>query len=487
MNASLVCDLNDIHFSAAWPDGLIEIDSNNLIVNANAQASVFLGWEQQELLGRTAFHSMCQNTAYCDDNSVCPVVVFNAESFQVQECYWVHKNQQNIAVSYRVIHTTRNTKLLIFQTCESLGYQVEELRKLSTFTEINPAPLLEVDSQGLILFSNPAMTELMLTFGFNDEGTANILPENLSELVSQCITTHSELEGVESDAIDEDDPDNHRFFLWRFHSLHDAQKESVLLCGVDISYKKQMEQQQAKFQQTIELEKIKARKEYLAKMVHELRSPLNAVVGYATLLKKKLASVADEKYLPLFDRIIEGGNQLAEQISMTLESSRVESGRIQADIAEFEVNGIAHELADKLSIMAVKKNLKISSDIPSKSLRIKADIQHVRQVVINLLSNAIKYTPEGEVKLIVSELDDKQIGPAISITIQDTGSGISEEDKETVFELFKRQESHTKSDIEGDGFGLAICVEMMKLNHGRISLESELGVGSRFSAIFPSA
>lgn len=480
------CEIDSTIFKRPWPDGLIEIDQDNEIINLNPQTSYFLGWEVQELIGRQAI-AINDQLAPSNKNKETPIIIFNDQDYITQEIEWLHKEQFKITVSYRVIPTNQGTKLLIFQTCDVLGYQVEELKKLSTFTEINPAPLLEVDSQGLILFSNPAMTDLMLTFGFNDEGVAKVLPENLADLVSECLTTQSEIDGVESNAFDEDDPQDHRYFLWHFHYLKDAQKEAVLLCGIDISYKKQMEQQQAIFQQTLEQEKAKARKEYLAKMVHELRSPLNAVVGYATLLKQKLSKVTEEKYISLFDRIIEGGNQLAEQISVTLESSRVESGKLQASIAEFEVNGVAHELADKLSIMAAKKNLSMSANIPQEQIRIKADIQHVRQVVINLLSNAIKYTPTGSVKLHVYELDDAEIGSSVGIAVEDTGSGISDDEKENVFELFRRQASHSSSDIEGDGLGLAICVEMMNLNNGRITLESEVGKGSIFTAIFPRA
>ena len=481
-----VCELSDAHFSSEWPDGLIEVDKNHKIVRINHQASVYFGWRFDELIGQSVHQSLCRHTVYCDHHELaCPFISIDSSSLSLKECYWVHKDQQSLAISYRIVPTTTKTLLIIFQTCDAIGFQAEELKKLSVFTEINPAPLLEVDDQGLILFSNPAMTDLMLNFGFDDEGVARVLPDGLPILIKQCLACEDEVEAVESDAFDEDEPNDHRYFLWRFHAIQNAQKRSVLLCGIDISHKKQAELQQKVFEQTIEQEKAKARKEYLAKMVHELRSPLNAVVGYATLLKQKLKSVADEKYLPLFDRIIEGGNQLAEQISLTLESSRVESGRMQADITEFEVNSLMYSLSERFEVMVQTKGLSMTTSIPDDALRIRADMNHLKQVVINLLSNAIKYTPEGQVELIVKAVDDEHIGPAIAIHVKDTGSGISEAEKEHVFGLFKRQEAHDGSDIEGDGLGLAICVEMMKLNCGRITLESELDMGSTFTAIFP--
>lgn len=483
-----VCELSDAHFSVTWPDGLIEIDKEHKILRVNAQASEYLGWSAQEFIGETVHKLLCCDSSYCDHHEMaCPFISVDACSLSAKERYWVHKEQHSVAVNYRLVPTTKKTLLVIFQCCDVLGYQVDELRKLSAFTEINPAPLLEVDEQGLILFSNPAMTNLMLIFGFDDNGVSNVLPEHLPDIVRRCLASESEVEGIESDAIDEDDPDDHRYFLWQLNPIRSLQSRSVLLCGVDITHKKQAERQQTLFIETLEQEKAKARKEYLAKMVHELRSPLNAVVGYASLLKQKLEKVVDDKYISLFDRIIEGGNHLAEQISMTLESSRVESGTLHADISEFKVNSIVHTLVSRFVIMGEKKGLTVSTQIPENLLSVKADMSHFEQVIINLLSNAIKYTPEGSIEIILSEVDDVSVGQAVSVAVKDTGSGISDSEKEGVFELFKRQTSHENTSIQGDGLGLAICVEMMNLNNGRIALESTLNVGSTFSAIFPKA
>lgn len=478
-------DVSDVLFTGSWPDGLIEV-RDGLICQLNSQVTSYLGWSVSDLSGRSVHQTLCKHSAYCDHTEdLCPFSSAGETVLYAQEAYWVHKDQENIAINYRIVPTTRDSSLIIFQSCKSLGYQVEELRKLATFTDINPAPLLEVDAQGLILFSNPAMTDLMLVFGFNDEAMPQVLPADLNAHIRDCLTMDRELLNIESEALAEDNPADQRYFLWRFHPIKDAHKESVLLCGVDISPKKHMEQQQARFQQIIEQEKAKARQEYLAKMVHELRTPLNSVVGFASVLKHKLASKINADDQSILDRIIEGGNQLAEQISLTLESSRVELGKLQADIADFELNPLVYELADKLKVMADKKHLEMLAEIHDAPIRVRADIQHVRQTLINLLSNAIKYTPSGQVKLIVNEVDDELVGRGVAISVHDTGPGIADDEKEQIFELFKRQRDHSQSAIEGDGVGLALCVEMMTLNKGRILLESEPGSGSVFTVIFP--
>jgi signal transduction histidine kinase len=480
-------DVSDVLFSQAWPDGLIEVRDGK-VHQLNSQVTYYLGWSCSDLSGRHVHQVLCRHSTYCDHHeNDCPFASSDDACLQAREAYWVHKDQHNIAINYRVVPTTRGSLLIIFQSCDILGYQVNELRKLSTFTEINPAPLLEVDAQGLILFSNPAMTDLMLSFGFNESGQARVLPSDLSTSVRLCLTQGQALLNIESEVSDEDNPGIQRYFLWRFHPLKYATRESVLICGVDISSKKEMEQQEARFQQIIEQEKTKARKEYMAKMVHELRSPLNMVVGFASVLKHKLGTKISQNELAMIDQIIEGGNQLAEQISITLQSSRVELGKLHAEIAEFELNQILFDLADKLKVMADEKKLQMSAEIPEKPLRVRADILHLRQTVINLISNAIKYTPSGFVKLMVHEVEDQEIGLGVAISVQDSGSGIPEHEKDHIFELFKRKQEDENSGIEGDGVGLALCVEMMALNHGRILLESEPGVGSIFTVVFPRA
>jgi signal transduction histidine kinase len=479
--------VSDALFTQAWPDGLIEVCAGT-IARLNSQVEYYLGWTVSDLSGRSVHQALCKHSTYCDHyEEHCPFASPADAGLHAREAYWIHKDQQNIAINYRVVCTQHDALLIIFQSCAALGYQVNELRKLSTFTEINPAPLLEVDAQGLILFSNPAMTDLMLAFGFNDNGQARVLPADLSACVSRCLVKDHSLLNIESEVTDEQDSGIRRYFFWHFHPLKNASKESVLICGVDISPKKEMEQQEARFQQIIEQEKTRARQEYLAKMVHELRSPLNAVVGFASVLKHKLGSRIDVNEIAMLDHIIDGGNQLAEQISMTLESSRVELGKLQAEIAEFELNQVLFELADKLKVMADEKQLAMSAQIPETPLRVRADILHLRQTVINLLSNAIKYTSSGYVRLVVNEIDDAQVGPGVAIIIQDSGHGISLHEQQQIFELFKRKQEDEQSDIEGDGVGLALCVEMMALNKGRILLESEPGVGSVFTVIFPRA
>jgi len=475
-------------------DALVAIDDRGCICDLNSLAESLLGWRSDEVIGRPVHDVLCSHSAYTDhDGGACPLTNIEQQNVEPTEVYWVHKNQENIAVSYRqtpILLTTVSLEavsagLIVFQTSENLGYHLEELKKLSAFTDINPAPLLELDSQALILFSNPCMTELMLEYGFDDEGSPSVLPEDLLELVQRCLSIDMPLENIEAKAVDPENEMPPKYFLWTCHPIRNNHTKSVLLCGLDVSNKKELELQQEKFLQTLEEEKVKARKEYLVKMVHELRTPLNAVVGYAKLLKVKLSGKITEAQSSLFDRIIDGGLGLADQISSTLQAARVESGNIEADFTNFTINPLIKGVISKLSAMAEDKGLSVFTDIPDEPIQICADISQIEQILINLFSNAVKYTPTGSIKVSLSNIEDEKLGECIAISVEDTGSGISDAEKDAVFELFGRQDLHNSSEIEGEGLGLAICSEMIDLHHGRIDLQTEQGVGSTFTALVP--
>jgi signal transduction histidine kinase len=247
-----------------------------------------------------------------------------------------------------------------------------------------------------------------------------------------------------------------------------------------------MERQRLQYERELEQEKEKTRKEYLAMMVHELRSPLNAVVGYANVLKLKLKGAITDSQLSLFDKIIEGGNQLAEQISTTLESSKIEAAKMSAEVSAFNAVPLIRNVCSELDSTAVEKRLELILNVSDEKVLVMADAQHFRQIAINLISNAVKYTARGKITVTLSSVEDPEMGQCVSLAVKDTGCGIPDSQKDSIFKLYQRQEGHVDSDIEGDGYGLAIVGEMVELNHGKILLTTRVGIGSTFTVLFPA-
>jgi len=138
-----------------------------------------------------------------------------------------------------------------------------------------------------------------------------------------------------------------------------------------------------------------------------------------------------------------------------------------------------------METVASEKGLTLVVDIQHTPLMMCADKQQIKQIAINLLSNAMKYTDSGSVTLSAQQIDDPQLGKAVALSVKDSGCGIPESEQESIFQLYQRQKTHEQGSVEGDGYGLAICVEMAALHRGRITLESELDVGSTFTVVLP--
>jgi len=142
----------DAFFEREWIDGLIQFDCDGNIVRVNQLAESLLGWTASDLLGRPVHDALCGHSAYTDHSKEqCPLTVFSGPGTQPTEAYWVHKNQENVSISYRKAqsdssHDTENSSgFIVFQTSERLGYNVSELKKLSAFTDINLATIQQVD------------------------------------------------------------------------------------------------------------------------------------------------------------------------------------------------------------------------------------------------------------------------------------------------------------------------------------------------------
>ncbi len=222
--------------------------------------------------------------------------------------------------------------------------------------------------------------------------------------------------------------------------------------------------------------------DFLATMSHELRTPLNSIIGFSDVL----ASIdsLDDKQSRYVANIQKSGRMLLEMINDILDLAKIESGRMELRLSDFNIDAVVAAQCDMARPLAEKKNIDLEVHVDEGLPQIHQDQGKVQQILNNLLSNAIKFTPEGG-RITVSASQNAQ-GDALLI-VDDTGVGIAEEDQLAVFEKF-RQGGVTASgtdamtrEYSGTGLGLSIVKELCKLLGGEISLESELGRGSTFT------
>lgn len=252
------------------------------------------------------------------------------------------------------------------------------------------------------------------------------------------------------------------------------------------------------FQEALEANRLKS--EFLANVSHELRTPLNAIIGYSELLLNGTYGDLEDKQNDRLERVYRSGRQLLSLINDILDLSKIEAGKMQLAMVELEVNALIEDVISMIQPQAEIKNLGLSIDIQDALPQVFVDPQRIRQILINLLSNAIKFTKEGEVQVKVQpttlslrEFPDLPMNIIsrgklwVHIAVSDTGIGISKKDKNLIFEAFTQADGSTIREYEGTGLGLAITKRLVKMHNGHIWIESEVGKGSTFNILLPSA
>jgi signal transduction histidine kinase len=214
---------------------------------------------------------------------------------------------------------------------------------------------------------------------------------------------------------------------------------------------------------------------FLASMSHELRTPLNAILGFSDLLAEGTSGALNTKQKRFVNHIKQGSAHLLQLINEILDLSKIEAGQLELHTEEFLVQDVLPEVLSTIEPLAGAKNIRLEQKLESKLL-VKADRVRFKQILYNLLSNAVKFTP-NDGRIYVESVDDWDF---IRVSVTDTGIGISPEDQKVVFEEFRQAEGTDRTQ-QGTGLGLAISKWLVEQQGGRISLESELGKGSRFT------
>lgn len=229
-------------------------------------------------------------------------------------------------------------------------------------------------------------------------------------------------------------------------------------------------------------------------MSHELRTPLNGILLLSEFLMENQSGALSEEDIEFSKAIHSSGQDLLALINDILDLSKVEAGKLNIEIEAINISEIPEAMTQNFSQLAHKKeiplHIQLGEDLPPLFY---SDAQRVRQIIINLLSNAFKFTAEGAVTLEIRlatkdellDLADLGVGVFIAFAIKDTGIGISEDKQSIIFEAFQQANGNTERQYGGTGLGLSISRELATLLGGRITLESQEGVGSVFTVYLP--
>src|SRR5882724_9423276 len=220
---------------------------------------------------------------------------------------------------------------------------------------------------------------------------------------------------------------------------------------------------------------------FLASMSHELRTPLNAIVGFSDLLAEQTAGGLNDKQKRFVNHIKQGSSHLLQLINDILDLSKIEAGQLELRCEDFQVENALPEVLSTIRPLAMAKNIQVQDTLEA-DWAVYADRVRFKQILYNLVSNAVKFTPKGGRIAIDCHQDEN----SIRISVTDTGIGIRPEDQAIIFDEFRQVEGTAEANHQGTGLGLAITKRLVEQQGGRISVESELGKGSRFVFTLPA-
>jgi len=340
--------------------------------------------------------------------------------------------------------------------------------------------IVSIDSQGRILEFNPAAES---TFGYS---AREVLGEPLTlmlDLPSMPELHHCQQLGPACNTL------NRRTEVDALHRSGRRFPAEVALVAIrgsdpaftafirDISDRRRVEETLRKAKQHAEEASV-AKSQFLASMSHELRTPLNGVIGMTELL---IRTPLDERQLQFVQACQNSGQSLLELINDVLDVSKIEAGKLDLDVHDFDLEQLVRDTIDMVSLRAQQKGLELICEFDSLARRIySGDSTRLRQILVNLLSNAQKFTDQGEIVLSVNVLDQQDDAWTLRFSVRDTGIGVPPDRVHRLFQSFSQVDSSTTRKYGGTGLGLAICKHLVDAMQGEIGVDSLVGEGSTF-------
>ena len=260
----------------------------------------------------------------------------------------------------------------------------------------------------------------------------------------------------------------------------DGKVTHYLAIKEDITQKKIIEQELIKAKEKAE-ESDRLKSEFLAQMSHEIRSPLNVIMSFNSLLKEELVDTLKDDHAAAFSAINSAGKRLLRTIDLILNMAAVQTGNIEFIVTDIDLKKVISGLKNEFDYLTTERNLKIELDFQTNNTTILADEYLVSEIFQNLINNAVKYTIEGSVNIKIYENEYKNV----SVDISDTGIGISKEYIPKLFKPFSQEDTGYSRKFEGNGLGLALVKNYIDLIGATVKVVSEKGKGTTFTVSFP--
>ena len=346
---------------------------------------------------------------------------------------------------------------------EKRDLEHQHTRLMAALAEYDPDPVLRFDSQGKIVMSNQAFSELYSGYYLNGKKLYEILPELASIDFESCIK-----EGSFNEITCKLRDSYYSFIIRGIPELNIGQ-----IYGSDITKLK------TALKRSTESEKIKSF--FLSQMSHEIRTPINAIMGFNSILRDTMSNTLDPELQYSFEAIDNSCLRLIRTIDQLLDMSQLQSGSYRAEFEDINLNELVEGVVQNYQTEANSKNLGLHyiNKITEQPTILK-DKYSITQIISNILDNAVKYSSKGDINVVI----DKDEKDKIKVSVIDSGIGMSQDYQKKIFTLFSQEQMGYNRKYEGNGLGLALSKKFADLNGISIEVNSIQDEGSTFTIIF---
>jgi signal transduction histidine kinase len=312
--------------------------------------------------------------------------------------------------------------------------------------------------------------------GLMDPVSGEAMP--VEAIAGKILSEHGELTAVVTILHDRREAIEKANLYEQLKQASDELERKIQAATADIAQQNELLRRQA-----IELEQASALKsQFLANMSHEFRTPLNAMLGYTSMLLQGVNGEVEQPVRRQLGRIESNGRHLLTIINEILDISRIEAGRMPLQLSRIRIPELLAEVKAELEPIILRSKLPVVIDMPRDLKPVITDRQKVKQIVLNLLSNALKFTHAGTVTISARQHDRER---TLTLSVSDTGIGIATGNQEKIFEDFRQIDNSPTRAYGGTGLGLSICRRLAQMLDGRIAVQSEMGKGSTFTLTLP--
>gem|GEM_PF-6266521 len=373
--------------------------------------------------------------------------------------YWVTLTVISSLIIYvAMLSTWHNLKISRVHEQELEGYAAR-----AAFSEENTDPIMRIDSSGTLLYSNEPGKSIVNNWKTFVGGS---VPRNIKEFVNSVLQQD---QFQETEAII-----GPTHYTLRF--VPRTQQNYVNVYGRDDTEQKRSERDLLEAKQAAEAANI-AKSRFLATISHEVRTPMNGVLGMLELLRKTELS---EKQRGFTENAIRSGKGLLSLINDILDFSKIESNKLKLERAPFNLGDTIDDALQVVAEEAAAKNLELITEIGDIDTDLVGDEQRLRQILINLIGNAVKFTSQGYVRIRVEQTAVYRTGVQLKFEISDSGIGITADALPHIFKDFTQQDDSTTRTFGGTGLGLAITKQLVNMMGGEIHVQSSPNQGSTF-------